>query len=105
MAEFVAVAKVSDIAPGETKGVQVGSQDVCLANVDGTIYAIGGVCTHAGGPLADGYLEGNLLECPWHAGQFDVTTGEPVQMPVMDPVPHYEVQVEGDDIKVSTAPS
>lgn len=101
MAEFVTVARVDEVPPGELKAVRVGNQEICLANVDGAIYAIGNLCPHAGGPLADGYLEDDELECPWHAGKIDVKSGQPIQFPIADPVPSYEVRVEGDEIKVA----
>lgn len=102
MAEFVAVAKVSEIAPGEVKQVELDDGTaVCLANVDGTFYAIGGECTHAGGPLGEGELESTTVTCPWHAGVFDVTTGEAQEAPPTDAVDKYEVQVDGDDVKVA----
>ena len=103
MAEFVTVARLEDVPPGELKAVKAGNKDVCLANVDGTIYAIGNICTHAGAPLADGYLDGELLECPWHAGFFNVKTGEAIQVPVFEDVPSYEVRIEGDEIQVAVA--
>lgn len=103
MAEFVTVARLEDVPPGELKAVKAGNKDVCLANVDGTIYAIGNICTHAGAPLADGYLDGELLECPWHAGFFNVKTGEATQVPVFEDVPSYEVRIEGDEIQVAVA--
>lgn len=102
MAEFVAVAKVSEVAPGELKQVELDDGTaVCLANVDGTFYAINGECSHAGGPLGEGDLEGTEVTCPFHAGTFDVTTGEAQEPPPTDAVDKYEVQVDGDDVKVS----
>ncbi|MCH7837658.1 MAG: Rieske 2Fe-2S domain-containing protein [Chloroflexi bacterium] len=102
MAEFVTVAKVSEVAPGELKHVELNSDtQICLANVDGTIYAIGGECTHSGGPLGEGELDGNIVTCPWHGGTFDVTTGEAEDPPAEDSEPKYEVRIEGDDVQVA----
>ena len=101
MAEFKTLAKVSEIEPGQLKHVELedGTQ-VCLANVDGTVYAIGGECTHMGGPLGEGELDGKIVTCPWHSGEFDVTTGEVVGPPPEGPEPVYQVRVEGDDVQV-----
>ena len=101
MAEFVRVARVGDVPAGEMLTVQVEGEDVVLANVDGEIYAFGGECTHRGGPLGEGLLEGDEVECPFHQGRFNVKTGAPTDGPPEDPVPTYQVQVEGDEIRVA----
>jgi len=103
MPEFVRVASVDEVPPGEMKIVEVAGEDVVLANVDGQIYAIGGTCTHRGGPLGEGVLAGDVVECPFHGGQFNVRTGEVVGPPPTEPVQTYTVQVEGNDIKVAKA--
>ncbi len=101
MGAFRTVAKVSDVQPGQLRRVQLddGAQ-VCLANVEGTIYAIGGACTHEGGPLAEGELEGTTITCPWHGAMFDVTTGELQGPPADSSVLSYEVRIQGDDVQV-----
>jgi nitrite reductase (NADH) small subunit/3-phenylpropionate/trans-cinnamate dioxygenase ferredoxin subunit len=101
MPDFVKVASVDQIPPGEVLTVEVNGKEVCLANVDGTIYAIGNECTHQGGPLGEGVLMGDTVECPWHAGQFNVKSGQVVSPPPSDPVPTYQVQVDGNDVKVA----
>ena len=101
MAEFVRVAGVSDVAAGEMLIVEVEGEEIVLANVDGEIYAFGGECTHKGGPLGEGLLEGDEVECPFHQGRFNVKTGEAVQEPPTDPIPTYQVQLNGDDIMVA----
>ncbi len=101
MADFVRVARVGDVPAGEMLTVQVDGDDVVLANVDGEIYAFAGECTHRGGPLGDGVLEGDEVECPFHQGRFNVKTGEAVEEPPTEPIQKFQVQVEGDDIKVA----
>ncbi|MDQ2871606.1 MAG: non-heme iron oxygenase ferredoxin subunit [Candidatus Eremiobacteraeota bacterium] len=95
-----AVAKVSDVAPGTTKRIVIGGIEVMLCNVDGSIYAIEDVCTHDGGPLDQGFLEGTCIECPRHGAKFDVRTGAVMQLPAVMPVASYPVHVDGDDIFV-----
>ncbi len=102
MAEFMTVARLDEVPPGEMKAVKVNGHEVCLANVDGEIYAIGNVCTHAGAPLCDGYLDGETLECPWHAGWINVKTGEALQMPVLEPSQTFKVEVQGEEIRLAT---
>ena len=94
------VAKKSDIAPGATRKVMVDGAPVLLCNVDGNIYAIEDVCTHDGGELDQGELEGDRIMCPRHGSYFDVRTGDALTLPAVLPVPTYAVRVDGDDIYV-----
>jgi nitrite reductase/ring-hydroxylating ferredoxin subunit len=82
------------------KEIQMDAEDICLVNVDGRYYAIGHVCTHEGGPLADGTLEGYEVECPWHGSKFDVRTGKVARPPAQREEPTYEVKVENDAILI-----
>ena len=100
MTQFVKVAKTADIPAGEVIGVDIGGQRVVIANVDGEFFAIGAECTHMGGPLEDGFLEGDLLQCPWHAGEFDMKSGEGVSPPAVGSVGSFQVRVQGDDLEV-----
>ena len=97
---FVRVADTKDIAPSQMKEVQVDGESVCIANVDGNYYAIGSICTHEGGPLADGTLDGYEVECPWHNSKFDVRTGDVISPPANEPEPAYEVKIEGNNILI-----
>ncbi len=97
---FVRVADTKDIAPSQMKEVQVDGESVCIANVDGNYYAIGSICTHEGGPLADGTLDGYQVECPWHNSKFDVRTGDVISPPANEPEPAYEVKIEGNNILI-----
>jgi ferredoxin-NADP reductase/nitrite reductase/ring-hydroxylating ferredoxin subunit len=98
--DFVRVAETKDIQISQMKEVQIDSEDVCIANVDGKYYAIGNVCTHEGGPLADGVLEGYEVECPWHQSRFDVRTGEVRGPPASESEPTYEIKIDGNSILV-----
>jgi glycine betaine catabolism B len=64
--DFVRVADTKDIPQSQMMEVHVDGQNICIANVDGKYYAISNICTHEGGPLADGKLDGYHVECPWH---------------------------------------
>jgi len=94
------VAKLSEIAPGTTRRVVVDSMEVLLCNVDGKIYAIEDVCTHDGGPLDQGELEGECVVCPRHGATFDVRTGDALTLPAVLPLMTLDATVEGDDIYV-----
>jgi nitrite reductase/ring-hydroxylating ferredoxin subunit len=97
---FVKVAETKDIQPSNLKAVDVAGERVCIVNVEGKYYALGNVCTHVGGPLDEGTLEGYEVECPWHGSKFDVRTGEPTKPPARGPVPTYEVKIQDNNILV-----
>jgi nitrite reductase/ring-hydroxylating ferredoxin subunit len=100
---FVRIARTSDIPPGEGRAYAVGRYEVAVFNVDGKLYALENSCPHQGGPLADGWMEGALITCPWHGWCFDVRSGK---MTLGDYafVPRFELQLRGDDLYVSTEP-
>ena len=98
--DFVKVAHTKDIQPSQMKEVEINGERVCLANIEGKYYAIGNVCTHLGGPLAEGKLEGYEVQCPWHGSRFDIRTGNVVRPPALRSEPAYEIKVEDDNILV-----
>jgi nitrite reductase/ring-hydroxylating ferredoxin subunit len=77
----VKVAKTDEVAPGQGKLVEVNGKKIALFNVEGSFYAIDDACSHLGGPLAEGFLDGNEVTCPWHGARFDITTGEVLRPP------------------------
>jgi 3-phenylpropionate/trans-cinnamate dioxygenase ferredoxin subunit len=97
---FETLAKMADTAPGTITVHELGDVRIALCNVNGKFYAIDDVCTHDGGALDQGELEGNLVECPRHGARFDVTTGRPMTLPAVRPVRTYPVEVVGDDVRV-----
>lgn len=101
MAEFKKVAKTSDILPGQIILVELEGERILLSNLESGFYAIGEVCTHAEGPLSEGTVQGQEVECPWHASFFNLKTGEVTGSPAVEPLPKYPVKVEGDDILIS----
>ena len=102
MGQLIRVAETKDVPPGTAKAVDVEGCAVALFNVDGTYYAIADTCTHRGGPLSEGAVEGTVVTCPWHGATFDVTTGNVLGPPAAKGVAHYNVQVDGNDINVGT---
>lgn len=100
VSEFVKVAKVSEIPAGQVKVYDAGGRRVCICNVDGEFFAIADLCTHDNGPLGEGELVSNQIECPRHGARFDVKTGKPLCLPAVVPVPTYPVEVRDDDLWV-----
>lgn len=102
MAEFVKVCNVDDIPEGERIWFEFEDETLVIFNVDGKFYAIADVCTHDGGPLEDGDLDGYEVECPRHGARFDVRSGDAVRFPAVTPVPSYQTKVEGGELYVES---
>ncbi len=100
MGETHKVAETKNLPDGEMTAVEVGGQSIALFNVKGTYYAISDTCTHRGGPLSEGAVEGTTVTCPWHGAKFDLATGNVLSPPALSEVSCYKVHVEGDDIKI-----
>ena len=100
MADFVKVARVSDVADPGTKVVEVDENVIVLVRVGGQFHCIDDVCTHDGGPLGEGQLHNHALTCPRHGAQFDVRTGKALTMPATVDTRAHEVQVVDGDVYV-----
>lgn len=94
------VASKSDVSPGEVRVFNVDGRSIALANVDGEFFATDNVCTHDGGPLGEGILVGDQVECPRHGARFDVRTGQVRVLPAVRPVRTYPVHVTDDEVQV-----
>ena len=101
MAGWLTVARAGEVPSGQVKVVAAGTRRLALCNVNGQFYAIDDVCTHDGGPLDQGELDGEEIECPRHGARFDVTTGRATCMPAVVPVKTYDVRVEGGEVQVN----
>lgn len=102
MANYVKVAKVGDLEPGERLLIDFEDVTVALFNIADQYYCIEDLCTHDGGPVAEGELDDHVIECPRHGALFDVRDGSVLSMPAVIPVPTYEVVVDGDDILIDS---
>lgn len=102
---FVTVARAGEIAMGGVKITRIDDTMVAVFRLDDGYWAIEDVCTHDGGPVAEGTLTGGIIECPRHGATFDVRTGAAKTFPATTPVPTYAVRVSGDDIQVSLDPA
>jgi 3-phenylpropionate/trans-cinnamate dioxygenase ferredoxin subunit len=101
MSLFVMVATRAELPPGGKKLVEVDGRAIAVFNVDGVFHAIDDVCTHDGGPLAEGELIGCEIQCPRHGARFDVRTGRPLCLPAIEPVAVHTADVRGDNIYVA----
>jgi nitrite reductase/ring-hydroxylating ferredoxin subunit len=87
---------LADLPPGRSRLLTVNGVGVAVYNVDGQFYATEDACTHEGGPLSEGALDGSMVVCPWHDSCFDVKTGAVLKGPATEPLPTYTVKIEGD---------
>lgn len=94
----IQIASVKDVTPGAMMSVEKKGKAVLIANVDGTYYAIGDVCTHMGCKLSEGTLTGDTVQCACHGSVFKVKTGEVEKGPADKPEPSYSLRVDGDKI-------
>jgi len=102
-AEYHRAAALDDVTPGESLGVIVEGHRICLANVEGHIYAVRDNCTHQDFPLSEGMVDEEecSIECGWHGARFDLRTGAVLALPAIKPVKTYEVRVDEGQIYVA----
>ena len=100
MGEYVKVAQKDEVQPKRGKLIEMHGKKIALFNVDGRFCAIDDACTHCGGPLSKGDVEGDEVICPWHGAKFRVTSGEVLGPPARQPARCYNVRVNGLDVEL-----
>ena len=100
MADFLTGIGASDIAPAQMKAIEIGGAQICLVNLAGTLFAVDNLCPHADGPLSEGNLDGEVVECPWHGSKFNVRTGAIEAPPASEAIGAYKVRVEDEYLLV-----
>jgi nitrite reductase/ring-hydroxylating ferredoxin subunit len=97
--KLIKACEIAAVEPGEMFAVEVEElPPIAVYNVDGHFYATSNLCTHAIAILTDGYLEGEIVECPLHGGCFNVRTGDATEFPCVEPLETYEVEVRDDAV-------
>ncbi|MGH8501820.1 MAG: non-heme iron oxygenase ferredoxin subunit [Gammaproteobacteria bacterium] len=100
MADWIDVARAQDVKPGEFRVVDIDDVEIAVINCNGEFYAIEDVCTHDGGQLTGGEIEGCQIECPRHGARFDIATGEALTAPAYEPVASFPVRVHDGMVQV-----
>ena len=100
MSDWVSVARAGELAPGEWRVADVDGTAIVVFNIEGAFYAIEDVCTHDGGQLTGGHVEGDVIVCPRHGARFCVRTGEALTAPAYEPTAKFPVRVENGEIQV-----
>ena len=101
--DYLVVGRADAIRPGHSQAYRVGRYAVAVFNVGGEFFAIENVCPHQGAPLTDGWMDGPLVTCSWHAWCFDVRTGK-MTLGECAMIPRFGVRVEGADLLLTTEP-
>jgi nitrite reductase/ring-hydroxylating ferredoxin subunit/uncharacterized membrane protein len=101
--KFAPVLADAELQEGDPRRVQVGERRIVLVRDGGRIYALAERCSHLGGPLADGMVEGGCIQCPWHGSRFALEDGRPVDGPATIPQPCFETRVRNGRIEVRAA--
>jgi nitrite reductase/ring-hydroxylating ferredoxin subunit len=99
--QYVRAAKVADLQPGSVLRVEVAGRAIALYNLDGAFYATDEICTHAYASLAEGFVDGETIECPLHGATFSIKTGEALSAPATEALATYAVRVDGDELLVA----
>jgi 3-phenylpropionate/trans-cinnamate dioxygenase ferredoxin component len=97
---WVKLAAVAEVAPGTAQAVEHAGKRFAICNTGDGFYVIDDLCSHDNGPLDQGTLVGNEIECPRHGARFDVRTGRALCLPAVRPIKSYPTRVEGDSIDV-----
>ena len=92
------VCRMSELGPGQVK--RIDEPPIAVFNVNGTLFAIGDICTHAEASLSEGHIDGDTVECPLHGACFDLRTGEALTPPAIDPVQTFAVVLQNNDVYV-----
>ena len=100
MSDWVGVARTDELAPGEWRVVDVDGTSIVVFNLEGEYHAIEDVCTHDGGQLTGGTVQGDQIECPRHGARFSIRTGEALAAPAYEPTAKFPVRVENGLIQV-----
>jgi 3-phenylpropionate/trans-cinnamate dioxygenase ferredoxin subunit len=95
---FVRLCSVDDVPEGSAKAFRAEGVAVAVYHTQGKFYASEDICSHEHEHLSEGWLEGNIIECPRHGAQFDLRTGRALSLPATEPIRVFEVKVERDDI-------
>jgi len=98
--EFITVAKADEIQNGQRLLLEIGGEPIAVFNIAGQYFAIADVCSHDDGPVAEGQLEGQEIECPRHGARFDIRSGKVLSLPAVVDIPAYPVRVEGGEVQV-----
>ena len=98
--EFIAIASIDDLPPGERLFVEIDNFQIVMFNIAGQFFAIEDSCSHDNGPLGEGEVEGFEVVCPRHGARFDIRSGEATALPAVIDIMAYPVRIIGDQLEI-----
>jgi nitrite reductase/ring-hydroxylating ferredoxin subunit len=99
---FIKLCATIEVSPGEMRQYDLKEEEVLVVNLNGLLYCLEGRCSHAGAPLYEGALEGDVLTCPWHYSQFKIIDGSVLRGPAKKPLHLYRTEIRNGQIYVET---
>jgi len=102
--EYVTVGTIGELGPGRRKLVDADGVPLAVFNIAGRYFAIADRCSHDDGPVGEGSLAGEVIECPRHGARFSLETGKALSMPAVVDIPAYPVRVVGEEVQVGLPP-
>ena len=99
---FIRVCSTIEVSPGGMRQYDLKEEEVLVVNLDGQLYCLEGRCSHAGAPLYEGNLEGDVLTCPWHYSQFKIRDGSVLRGPAKKPLRVYNTEIRNGHLYVET---
>lgn len=100
MSQAVNAGSAEDIREGDLKLVTIEDKEICLTRIEDRILAFSNTCTHEGGPLNEGYIDGAVVTCPWHCAEFDVCNGRVLDGPTDQDLTTYPVEIREGEVYV-----
>ena len=94
------IGRADDIPPGQMRQHSIGESEILIVNAEGRFFALAARCTHAGAPLVEGSLEGQVLTCPWHGSRFNVADGSVLKGPADEALKVYPVSLDGGVVSI-----
>jgi nitrite reductase/ring-hydroxylating ferredoxin subunit len=101
--KYLALCKASAVAPGKVIKIEKEGLTLAVFNVDGEYFVTNDACTHGPGSLSEGEVDGDVVECDFHNGSFNIRTGEPVASPCIVPLKTYKARLEAGEIAIETS--
>jgi nitrite reductase/ring-hydroxylating ferredoxin subunit len=98
--EFVPVLPEAELHEGKMRSVHANGTQILLVRRGEEIHALANLCSHLGGPLSEGILQGEVVQCPWHGSRFSICDGSVVDGPATFPQPNLETRVQDGQIEV-----
>jgi nitrite reductase/ring-hydroxylating ferredoxin subunit len=99
----IALCRKGDVAQGQAIRIEKNGLVLAVFNLEGEYFVTDDMCTHGPGSLSEGCIEGDIVECDFHNGAFNIRTGEVVAPPCMIPLKTYPAALEGDDVTITVA--